>query len=426
MERNLLFSADDGLEEELVGANWEHREVVMVTCRDILHLKLDGVELIAGETGLDRMVSWTYLVQTKPYCNHMNQGNFALVVIDYVRFDFKELESVMVELNDLGISGMAISVIEDREEIPLQIQKKANAMSLPLFYIRWEGASFVDITQSIGALLLETNVQNKRTGDYLYNLLFGYEINDKYIEKISGQFGLDFSKPYRVGVIAVDRKYGINLEQDEHTYEYYANSLNREILNMKGHPMFMRFLNKLVLLFEAKEDKEIEHELEQILRRLDNSPQFKGVINSTCILGRAYRNPKNFGKSYQEAKCLLPKKDLLPYSKNKKVISASMMGIYKYMFNNENQSEILDYCNEKLGRLEEYDHANGTFLVETLLSYYMNGFSVIKTAEDLYIHRNSLRYRMSKIEELLGIELDDYMEYLDLINCILIKRLMFI
>lgn len=398
----------------------------MITCRDILNLKLDGVELISGEAGLDRMVSWTYMVQTRPYADHMNQGNFALIVVDYVRFDFDEVARSMDELNELGISGLAISVVDDREEVPQSIILRADELKLPLFYVRWEGASFVDITQSVGVLLLETNVQNKRTGDYLYNLLFGYDINDKYIEKISGQFGLDFSKPYRVGIIAVDRKYGINLEQDEHTYEYYANCLNREVTNMKGHPMFMRFLNKFVLLFEAKENNEIENELEKMLRALDESPQFGGMIKSTCILGSAYKNPKDFEKSYQEAKSLLPKKDYLPHSKNRKVISASAMGIYKYMFNSGNQSEILDYCNQKLNKLEEYDHANGTFLVETVLAYYMNGFSVGRTAEDLYIHRNSLQYRINKIEELLGIELDDYTEYLDLVNCILVKRLMFI
>ena len=38
----------------------------MVTCRDILNWKLDGMELIAGEEGLDRIVSWSYIVQTRP------------------------------------------------------------------------------------------------------------------------------------------------------------------------------------------------------------------------------------------------------------------------------------------------------------------------------------------------------------------------
>ena len=102
------------------------------------------------------------------------------------------------------------------------------------------------------------------------------------------------------------------------------------------------------------------------------------------------------------------------------------MGIYKFMFKSGNQQEILDYCNERLKKLEEYDHANGTFLQDTLIAYYMNGFNIGKTAEGLFVHRNSLQYRLKKIEEILGITLDDSMEYLDLVNCILIKKLMFL
>ena len=98
------------------------------------------------------------------------------------------------------------------------------------------------------------------------------------------------------------------------------------------------------------------------------------------------------------------------------------MGIYKYMFNSGNQEEILNYCNETLRKLEEYDHANGTALQETLLSYYINGFNAGKTAEALFIHRNSLQYRMNKIEELLEIGLDDYMESVSYTHLDVYKR----
>ena len=397
----------------------------MITCRDVYNLRLDGVQLLTGESGLDRMVSWTYLVQTKPYKEHMNPGNFALLVVDYLRFTMEQAYDTMIELNELGISGLAISVENDREAIPETMIDKAKELNLPLFSIRWEGATFVDIAQSIGELILETEVDNKRTGDYLYNLLFGYEVNDQYIEKISAQFGLTFDRPYRVGIIVIDRKYGVNLEQDEHTYAYYTDCLSREVLHMEKHPMYMRFLNKFVLLFEAAENKETEHQIEKILRDLDGRTPFAGLIHSTCILGAAYTKPADFGKSYQEAKNLIPKKDILPNPTNKKVLSASSMGIYKYMFNSGNQQEILNYCNDKLKKLEMYDNANGSFLIDTLVNYYMCGFNIGKTANMMFVHRNSLQYRLKKIEEILGISLDDSMEYLDLVNCILVKRLMF-
>lgn len=397
----------------------------MVTCRDVYNLRLDGVELLTGEAGLERMVSWTYMVQTRPYKDHMNPGNFALLVVDYLRYTMDDVFDTMIELNALGISGLALSVVDDKEAIPERLIVKAKELKLPLFYIRWEGATFVDIAQSIGELILETEVDNKRTGDYLYNLLFGYEVNDKYIEKISAQFGLTFDRPYRVGIIVVDRKYGVNLEQDEHTYAYYTDCLNREVIHMKKRPMYMRFLNKFVLLFEATEGKETENQIEIILNKLDSRTPFAGLIHSTCILGAAYTRPADFGKSYQEAKNLIPKKDMLPNPSNKKVLSASSMGIYQYMFNSGNQQEILNYCNDKLKQLEMYDNANGSFLIDTLLNYYMCGFNVGKTADMMYVHRNSLQYRLKKIEEILEISLDDSMEYLDLVNCILVKRLMF-
>ena len=55
-------------------------------------------------------------MQTKPYEEHMNPGNFALIVVDYLRFDIEKTFETMVELNALGISGLAISIVDDRGE----------------------------------------------------------------------------------------------------------------------------------------------------------------------------------------------------------------------------------------------------------------------------------------------------------------------
>ena len=53
----------------------------------------------------------------------------------------------------------------------------------------------MDIAQSVGKIILEYEMQNRRMGDYLYNLLFGYDVNDRYIEKISQQFGINLQHP---------------------------------------------------------------------------------------------------------------------------------------------------------------------------------------------------------------------------------------
>lgn len=93
----------------------------MVKCRDILQMNLDGMWLLAGEGGLDRVVSWTYVVMTRPFADHMNAGDFALCSVDFDRFGWAEVKSAMRELDELKISGFAISIKDEREEVPVDI-----------------------------------------------------------------------------------------------------------------------------------------------------------------------------------------------------------------------------------------------------------------------------------------------------------------
>ena len=98
--------------------------------------------------------------------------------------------------------------------------------------------------------------------------------------------------------------------------------------------------------------------------------------------------------------------------------------IYQFLLKDSDRTELMHYCENRLYKLEQYDRENETALQETLLAYYKNGFSMVDTAKALGLHRNSLRYRMQKIWELLELAPDDYMAYLDLVNCLLVRRML--
>jgi purine catabolism regulator len=55
---------------------------------------------------------------------------------------------------------------------------------------------------------------------------------------------------------------------------------------------------------------------------------------------------------------------------------------------------------KKIGKLVEYDKENGTDLIHTLYQYLASGGSLIETANRLYIHRNSVSYRMERIKDI--------------------------
>lgn len=60
--------------------------------------------------------------------------------------------------------------------------------------------------------------------------------------------------------------------------------------------------------------------------------------------------------------------------------------------------------------LEQYDQRHNTKLGKTLYLYLVNERSIKKTAEQLFIHRNTVLYRLKKIEELYAVNLESVEE----------------
>jgi DNA-binding PucR family transcriptional regulator len=56
--------------------------------------------------------------------------------------------------------------------------------------------------------------------------------------------------------------------------------------------------------------------------------------------------------------------------------------------------------------MEQEDAERGSGLVATLRAYYASGARVDKTADALFLHRNSVRYRLDRIRLLTGLDID--------------------
>lgn len=64
-------------------------------------------------------------------------------------------------------------------------------------------------------------------------------------------------------------------------------------------------------------------------------------------------------------------------------------------------------CHPALANLFDYDTKKGTELFNTLRAYAEMGFNKTRTAQTLFIHRNTINYRIQQIEQLCGIDLSN-------------------
>ena len=80
------------------------------------------------------------------------------------------------------------------------------------------------------------------------------------------------------------------------------------------------------------------------------------------------------------------------------------MGVYRLLFTHTDIDSLQEFY---LAPLVQYDQKHGSDLVHTIETYYQNNGNTLATAEQLYIHRNTLNYRLKRASETLGFNVDD-------------------
>jgi DNA-binding PucR family transcriptional regulator len=88
-------------------------------------------------------------------------------------------------------------------------------------------------------------------------------------------------------------------------------------------------------------------------------------------------------------------------------IGYAEVGAYRYLVHIGAEDAPHDRMRAAVDRLIDYDHRRRTALLDTLERYLTERRSVIESARALYIHPNTLRQRLGRIEELTGLDLDE-------------------
>lgn len=83
------------------------------------------------------------------------------------------------------------------------------------------------------------------------------------------------------------------------------------------------------------------------------------------------------------------------------------LGIYRLLFQVPNASELHGFANQVLGTLVAYDRRHEADLVRTLAAYLRHHGRLQSAARDLVVHVNTVSYRLQRIREIAGLDLDN-------------------
>lgn len=118
--------------------------------------------------------------------------------------------------------------------------------------------------------------------------------------------------------------------------------------------------------------------------------------------GNLYPTARYIHRSFQEARSALELGQL--FSLDARIIAFQDLGIMRLLYKVDRQ-ELEDYRTEVLGPLLKFDQENNLALEDTLLAYFAASTDLKAAGDRLFLHPNTLRYRLKKAAEILGRDL---------------------
>lgn len=371
----------------------------MFRCRDLLTLPtMARAKLIVGEKGLENGIRWSYKAEDMNFVKWVH-GQELLVVSRPVISDEKfELHKLIENAIDTKLSGVLLLVGEEYiSSIAGRTLKLADDNSLPIFSLPGD-VPLVDIFEELGHAIVFQEKKQLVNDDILAGIIFGNQIDPSMIESQIKILGYEIKGKQRGFMIH------IGVLENTSMQEYMNHYLEEvKILFTKHESMTLvsRFHSNIVGITNEEND-EI---LNDIFLQLSNS-----VEACQIGIGSAYEDMSQLNKSFSEAV------SAIKYAKP--VMWYEKMGFMKILLNFDNRKEITEYVDNTLGRIIEYDSANGTELLNTLISYFDCDENMKAVGAKLYIHPNTVKYRLQQIQEITGLNLFKTYEKIELYNAL--------
>jgi PucR family transcriptional regulator, purine catabolism regulatory protein len=141
----------------------------------------------------------------------------------------------------------------------------------------------------------------------------------------------------------------------------------------------------------------------RIAQVLQGFGQSEADLGISVGIGGFVPEPTQMDRGYQEA--LVALKVGRKLNGPGSLLRFGDVGTYRLLLDiwERDPDQVRSLYEETIGPVDRYDEANGTQLTQTLVTFFNNDESLIKTAADLYAHRHTVRYRLEKIAEISGL-----------------------
>lgn len=381
--------------------------------KDIQKIWKDGcASLVAGRGGLERSVK-IYDIMEQPDIKPWLREHLLMITTGYViRNDKEALLNLIRDLNEANASALAIKT-RFFDEFPKEALELADELDFPVFFLN-NNYSSTEIVFPIMVAIVEARNEVELDTRYRMSRQNKPELDGKlFLELCTGKVTQDEEVDYRTNSLQWPQPPVrlLAIQAEDKTKQSFLLEMNRDeqvkATNMifeKYHIPCVSVCRKTQCICILKEGTE-ERILEKIAAELvEKTQEIQKCSASALITGSIedYLELRDMCEAVEEGFYI---RDI--QEKDWTVYYLKDLRYERIMLHTAQAEETKVFVREKLGGLEQYDREHDAHLMKTLEVLIANNGSRKLAAEALFLHRNTMSYRVRKIEEVLGCDLED-------------------
>lgn len=355
------------------------------------HVKNMDITLAAGKNGLNNIVNWVHMVETVEASSFLNGGEIAFAT-GFGLNNSQTLLDLVKNIFKNKAAGIILNIGPFLEKVPNDVITFGNENNFPIFTVPWK-VHLAEIMRIFCFAILKDDQENLETAAAFKNAIFFPKQEELYFSQLS-QHGFHVNWHYAACVINIENY--INKKLDS-----LIVSLHNHMKHNYDNFTIFEHDNEILVILGNYTDNNLHKFINELIDYLKILLTHKTTFS--IGVGKQTKSIRCVYKSYRQAKAIqkLQAKNKL----EKSLIFYSDMGIFKLLMSIEDEEIIQEYYKHTIQPLIDYDKKNNSLLTDVLRSYLKNDGSVKETADELFIHRNTVNYKINKIEELLNINL---------------------
>ena len=403
---------------------------MMLSVADILALPgLDSMQVRAGKANLGNNVRWPYVAENEGIADWVMGGELVFVTgINHPR-DEANLLRLVREGQQRVIAGLVVLTGQEFiQHIPDSVITEAQKLGLPLIEQPYQ-LKMVFVTQAIGTALVQCQQLGHSRQHVLEQVLEGDYQSLELLLQRGESLNLCLELPRQIAVLRLDGSEQLfdqsSPEDAERQLQSRQQRLQRfvqQCLNELGAalPVVAQAGQLIVLLpspdalSEPRNRQVMANLLEELRPQLAPMRLFLGLSSGQMSAQR-------FAQGLGQARQALSVAQRFPERLG--LCSFNELGVLELLGAIRDRSLLDRFVERVFGPLLGDDARHQPVLVPTLEAWFQENGNLGLAAQRLNVHRNTLSYRLQRIEALTGCSFEDPHDRLNISIALLIRRL---